>query len=166
MNSRVFFILLVIAAAMTFCAACTGTDSGQTVTVTATATATTQATQTAGETTPAQSSDMVPGPTEQPEKKYQTEVQVNKDEVFGTITVIFRGGLGQNFIYSQVVDVYYPDGRHETKDLGTGVGDQVEFQGTKNLQDRVKVTTTYMGSIGTYVIYDSLVPAKLPIQNS
>jgi uncharacterized cupredoxin-like copper-binding protein len=163
MRNSIFLILLVIAAAMTFCAACTGTDSVQQTT--AATTAATQATQTVEATTAAESSDMTPGPTELPEKKYQTEVQVNKDEVFGTITVIFRGGLGQNFIYTQVVDVYYPDGRHETQDLGTNVGDEAEFEGTKNLQDRVKVTTTYMGSIGTYVVYDSLVPAKRKIPN-
>ncbi len=161
MKTKVFFILLVLAAAMILCAGCTGTDTGQTQSTTAaTAQATTQAVQTTS-----QSSDMVPGPTSKPEDKYQTDVQVNKDEVFGTITVIFRGGLGQNFVYSQVVDVYYPDGRHETKDLGTDVGEQVEFQGTKNQQDRVKVTTSYMGSIGTYVVYDSLVPPKLAIPN-
>lgn len=163
MKTKIFCLLIVIASAMIFCAGCTGTDSGQPQ---ATASPTSQPTQ-AGttETTPAQSSSLVPGPTEQPEKKYQTDVQVNKDEVFGTIEVIFRGGLGQNFVYSQVVDVYYSDGRHETKELGTAVGDTLEFQGTQNAQDRVKVTTEYLGSIGAYVTYDSLVPKKLPIPN-
>ena len=161
MKTGMFFILLVIAAAMVFCAACTGTDSGQPQD---TASATTQVTQTAS-STPESSSDMVPGPTSQPADKYKIDVQVNKDEIYGTITAIFRGGLGQNFIYSLVVDVYYPDGSHQSKDLGTAVGDEVQFEGSQKLQERVKVTATYMGNIGTYVIYDSLVPPKLAIPN-
>lgn len=165
MRMRVLFILLVIAAAMTFCAACTGTDSGQTGTESTTV-ATTVATTVTTEATTARSSEMVPGPTEQPDNKYQVNVQVNKNEVYGTITAIFRGGLGQNFIQSIVVDVYYPDGSHESKELGNAVGDQVEFPGNQKLQDRVKVTVTYQGSIGTYVIYDSLVPEKAVIPNT
>lgn len=162
MKLKVFMILLAVAIAMVFCAACTGTDSGQQQTTVA---PTTQSTSAAEATTAAPSSNMVPGPTEQPEKKYQVDVQVNKNEVYGTITAIFRGGLGQNFIQSVVVDVYYPDGSHESKELGTAVGDQVEFNGNQKLQDRVTVTVTYMGSIGTYVIYDSLVPEKAVIPN-
>ena len=161
MNLKLISVLIVIALALTFSAACTGTDSGSaqsTTEGTATAAATSATT-----TTP--SADMVPGPTEQPAGKYQVDVQVNKNEVYGTITAIFRGGLGQNFVNSIVVDVYYPDGTHETKNLGTNVGDQVEFEGNQKLQDRVKVTATFDGNIGTYVIYDSLVPQKAAIPN-
>lgn len=162
MRKKLFVILIVIAAAMTFSAACTDTDSGQQQTPAA---STAQPTSVTEATTAATSINMIPGPTEQPEKKYQTDVQVNKDEVYGTITAIYRGGLGQNFITSIVVDVYYPDGTHESKELETSVGDKVEFKGNQNLQDRVKVTVDYMGSIGTYVIYDSLVPKRLAIPN-
>lgn len=163
MRIKLFVILIVIAAAMTFSAACTDTDSGQQQTP---ASSTAQpASGTESTTTATPSTNMITGPTEQPEKKYQTDVQVNKDEVYGTITAIYRGGLGQNFITSIVVDVYYPDGTHESKELETSVGDKVEFKGNQNLQDRVKVTVDYMGSIGTYVIYDSLIPKRLAIPN-
>jgi hypothetical protein len=161
MKTSVFVILLAIAAVMTFCAACTGTESGGTVGTTTTTTMPTMTT----EATTALPSDMIPGPTQQPESQYQVDVQVNKDEVFGTITAIFRGGFGQNFVDSIVVDVYYPDGSHESKDLGNAVGDQVQFPGNQKLQDRVKITVNYMGTIGNYVIYDSLVPPKLAIPN-
>jgi hypothetical protein len=161
MKTSVFVILLAIAAVMTFCAACTGTESGGTVGTTTTTTMPTMTT----EATTALPSDMIPGPTQQPESQYQVDVQVNKDEVFGTITAIFRGGFGQNYVDSIVVDVYYPDGSHESKDLGNAVGDQVQFPGNQKLQDRVKITVNYMGTIGNYVIYDSLVPPKLAIPN-
>lgn len=163
MKTRVFVILLAIAAAMTFCAACTGTESGGTTGTTGATTVPTGTMTT--EATTAQSTDMIPGPTQQPPSEYQVAVQVNKDEVYGTITAIFRGGLGQSFVDSIVVDVYYPDGSHESKNLGNAVGDQVEFPGNQKLQDRVKVTVNYMGTIGSYVISDSLVPSKLAIPN-
>ncbi len=162
MRMRVVFVLLVIMSAMTFCAACTGTDSGPAEGTTA---AKTEPTVTA-EATTGQPTDMIPEPTTLPDNKYQVNVQVNKDPVYGTITAIFRGGLGQNFIQSIVVDVYYPDGSHESKELGNAVGDQVEFPGNQKIQDRVKVTVNFMGVIGSYVIYDSLVPEKAVIPNS
>lgn len=161
MNAKVFLVIIVIALAMIFSAACTGTDSGNTP---ATATATPVPTQVTATQT-VMPSDMIPGPTQQPDPKYKVDVQVNKNEVYGTVTVIFRGGMGQNFVDNIVVDGYFPNGGHESKNLGTAVGDQVEFPGTQNQQDRIKVTVVYDGVIGTYVIYDSLVPAKLPIPN-
>ncbi|MBN2733448.1 MAG: hypothetical protein JXQ82_01125 [Methanomicrobiaceae archaeon] len=154
---KLFFISLMLAfIALAFVAGCV--DSGSTApseTQAATVSPTTEQV--------VSTADMVPGPTQQPPAKYLVDVQVDKDIVYGTITAAFRGGLGQNFVSDITVDVYYPDGTHETKQLSAAsVGDNVEFAGHKDKKDRVKVTVTYDGSLGTYVISDQLVPEKLP----
>ncbi|MBP2132267.1 hypothetical protein J2128_000188 [Methanomicrobium sp. W14] len=153
--------MVIFFAAFVFSAGCTGSDgqSGQTQTPTETAQATTEATE-----TQALPSDMVPGPTEQPSSDYTVAIQVNKDQVYGTITVYFMGGSGQNFVSTITVDVYYPDGASESKNLSyENIGDSVEFPANKYEQDRVKVTAVYPGTIGTYVVYDQLVPQDPPL---
>ncbi|WOF16144.1 hypothetical protein F1737_05200 [Methanoplanus sp. FWC-SCC4] len=160
MKKLLFIILAVFLVSMTFFAGCTGSDSGSATPESTPDTAKTVTPTPFSE--PTQSVQMVPGSVEQPEAKYKVDVQVNKDGIYGTITAIFRGGLGQNFVNNIVVDVYYPDGNHESKELSaTNVGNQVEFEGNPKSQERVKVTVTFDGNIGTYVIYDSLVPEKL-----
>ncbi|UUX92172.1 hypothetical protein [Methanoplanus endosymbiosus] len=150
--------VILIAVGIALCAGCTGTDSSS-----ATPAATAQTTAAAATMTaePTMNSDLIPGPTNLPEDKYQVGVGVDKDAVYGTISVEFRGGMGQNFVNSIMVDCYYAEGGHETKELSADrVGDTVTFDGGQKTQDRIKVTVTYDGSIGSYVIYDSLIPHK------
>jgi hypothetical protein len=150
-------LVIFMITAVALCAGCTGTDSSST-----TPAATSQPTATATSAAePTVSPDLIPGPTNQPEDKYQVAVGVDKDSVYGTISVEFRGGMGQNFVNKIVVDCYFADGSHETKELSADkVGDTVTFNGGQKTQDRIKVTVTYDGSIGSYVIYDSLIPHK------
>lgn len=154
----VSLILVFIAAGLVICAGCTGTDSSP-----ATQAPTVQPTvaPTSAPAEPTKNSDLVPGPTQQPESKYQVVVGVDKDTVYGTITVGFRGGMGQNYVNNIQVDCYYADGGHETKELSADkVRGTVTFDGGQKTQDRIKVTVNYEGSVGSYVIYDSLVPKK------
>lgn len=159
---RLFFIsLVIVVAALVFTTGCT--DSG-TVPATQTPTGATAA-PTAFTEQPTSVSDLVPGPTEAAPSKYLVDVQVDKDIVYGTVTVTFRGGLGQNFVSDITVDFYNANGGHEAQHLDySNVGNTVEFKGNKDKKDRVKVTVVYDGNLGTYVISDQLVPEKLPQQ--
>ena len=159
-KSVIFSLLLVFAAVICF-AGCTGTtNNGGSATAAPTQASGAQATPFAE---PTSSSDLIPGPTQAPEKKYEVNFDVTKDDVYGNIDVTFRGGAGQNFVNTITVDAYLADGTHETKTFTApfNVGDSVSFKGNKFDQDRVKVTVLYHGNIGTFVVCDRVIPEKL-----
>ncbi|MBO4521898.1 MAG: hypothetical protein IK060_05085 [Methanomicrobium sp.] len=163
-KSVILSLLLVFAAVICF-AGCTGTSGNGGGNAGSAATA--APTQAGGSSPtpfaePTSSSDLIPGPTSQPDPKYEVAVDANKDDVYGNIDVTFRGGKGQNFVNTITVDAYLADGTHVTKTLDpSNVGNSVQFNGHKFDQDRIKVTVLYQGNIGTYVIYDELIPKKL-----
>ncbi len=159
-KSVIFSLLLVFAAVICF-AGCTGTSgNGGSATAAPTQASGAQATPFAEPTT---SSDLIPGPTQVPDKKNEVGFDVTKDDVYGNIDVTFRGGAGINFVNSITVDAYLADGTHETKTFEAPfkVGDSVQFKGNKFDQDRIKVTVVYQGNLGTYVVCDRLIPEKL-----
>ncbi|MDD3977151.1 hypothetical protein L1994_04235 [Methanomicrobium antiquum] len=162
---KLFLVSLVIlAGALLFTAGCLDTDSTK---VEQTPGATATPAPTAFTEQPTEASLLVPGPTQQAPSRNQVDVQVDKDIVYGDVTATFRGGLGQNFVSDITVDFYNANGGHESKKLDfSKIGNNVEFKGNKDKRDRVKVTVVYAGSIGTYVIFDELIPEKLPQQLS
>lgn len=146
------FLIIVLACG----AGCVSSPGNTTVPATSpkTMATTPQTTMPAGVPTPDNS--LIPSPTQVPPQNLGVSVDVAKDSVFATITVTFRGGLGQYLVESMGVRVTLADGKVVEGPLGDAVGDTFTTQGTKR-SDRVEVFVRY--DDGTvYKIYDQLVP--------
>ena len=136
-------------------------------TVTASATdnpATTQplVTPSPGETTPASTEvsttvpvDSLPTDITLPPPRFATDIRIDKDRVYSTITVTFVGGPGQVFVRDILVRVTRADGLKEIAHIPfkdqVPVGASVDLPGTKG-SDRVEVYVTINGI--TYKIRD------------
>ncbi len=92
-------------------------------------------------------------PVSQPPDELSVAVSADKDPVYGTITVTFDGGLGQDLIQSMEVRADLSDGQIIEMPLGTGKGDEVDINGTRGT-DRVQVAVTFMNG-DSYKILDT-----------
>ncbi|HTY14947.1 MAG TPA: hypothetical protein VMC42_04500 [Methanoregulaceae archaeon] len=90
-----------------------------------------------------------------PPPRFATDIRIDKDRVYSTITVTFVGGPGQVFVRDILVRVTRSDGLKEEKHIPfkdqVPVGASVDLAGTKG-SDRVEVYVTINGV--TYKIRD------------
>ncbi|MDN7025186.1 hypothetical protein FGU65_09830 [Methanoculleus sp. FWC-SCC1] len=154
MKLRLFISVLVMLAALSLAAACTGTpDSGTTPTAT-TPVSTTQ--------TPAATAavPLTPEPTETIPSTYgEVDIQAQKDPISNEISVIFRGGKGQSWTQDINVTVVRSTGEVVTSsDLQPVIGSQVDIAGTRG-DDRVIVTVT-LKTGNSYRVYDQVLKGR------
>ena len=148
MHKIATLLVVLFIAILTVGAACT--SSSDTPTPVPTPVQTTVPVITAAQTP--QSPDLQPQPTDViPTQKY-VEVQVDKDPIYGTITVIFRGGKGQYAVTTLTVKATLATGEMHIQDLAPEVNKEAEFPGTTG-SDRVEVTAFFNDGT-SYKIYD------------
>ena len=86
------------------------------------------------------------------------KADVGEKDYLGKIPVIFQGGMGQIHVKKIDVTLYRSDGQVMTTTLGTKKGDQVELDGTKQV-DRVVVRVS-MDNGESYTINDVQSPYR------
>jgi len=150
MNARFVLILVFIIALVAACG-CTGTP----------APAASGTGAPAGRSAPTGGAGLTPGPTDAIPEYTAVTVDVGDKEFDGTISVIFRGGMG--LVHTKKIDVKMTkyDGSIVTATVGTKIGDETILQGTRGepglagQPDRVEVRVT-MDNGQTYKIVDVL----------
>ncbi len=99
--------------------------------------------------------DSLPTDVSLPPQRFATDIRIDKDRVYSTITVTFVGGAGQVFVKDILVRVTRSDGLKEIAHIPfkdqIPVGASVDLPGTKG-SDRVEVYVTINGV--TYKIRD------------
>jgi hypothetical protein len=147
-------LVVLFIAILTLGAACTSSSDTQTPVPTAVPTA-------VPVTTAAQiplSPDLQPKPTDViPTQKY-VEVAVDKDPIYGTIAVTFRGGKGQFAVTTLTVKATLATGEMHIQDLAPEVNKEAEFPGTTGA-DRVEVTAFFNDGT-SYKIYDDILELR------
>jgi hypothetical protein len=153
-------ILMVLAAALG--AGCTGTSPGPAPTPTPGMTVT-QPPATTMTTVPVTPTNcLVTGPTEQPDPRYEIQVDVNRNPVSlnKQVTVTFQGGKGQLLTSRVDATITREDCSTETKSItrpesgSIQKGASVTFNGSN--RDRIQVTATVNGV--PYTIIDQVYP--------
>jgi hypothetical protein len=107
-------------------------------------------------TTPASGVSLVPGPTQTMPQGREVTVQVNRDPLDPTITVIFSGGAGMFQVSELNIRVTRSDGQVRTdKMIKPGMQEERRIEGTKG-KDRVEVSVSLVSG-ETFKIYDRIV---------
>lgn len=154
MKKLTSLLLVLLLAALTLGAACTDTSGGD---ATGTPTATPAATE-PGATTTEDDFSLQPGPTDAIPSNKGVEVKADKDPIYATITVEFRGGKGQYALTDLQVKVTLSTGEILNENLGLKVGDEIEVEGTRGT-DRVEVTAFFNDGT-SYKIFDDALEFK------
>jgi hypothetical protein len=154
MKKLTSLLLVLLLAALTLGAACTDTSGGD---ATGTPTATPAATE-PGATTTEDDFSLQPGPTDAIPSNKGVEVKADKDPIYATITVEFRGGKGQYALTDLQVRVTLSNGEILNENLGLKVGDEIEVEGTRGT-DRVEVTAFFNDGT-SYKIFDDVLEFK------
>jgi hypothetical protein len=124
----IFFLIILVCAAVIF-AGCTGTP-GSSGSVTGSSTGSSSG------------NNLVPSPTEKVPDQNAVTIDVGEKDYLGSIPVIFQGGMGQVHVKKIEVTVYRADGQTKTALVGTSKGDEANLEGTKQT-DRVVVYVTF-----------------------
>ncbi|MDG6257078.1 MAG: hypothetical protein QCH35_05705 [Methanomicrobiaceae archaeon] len=137
MQYKLLGLVLIAAVIIVFSCACTeeATEVQTPVPTTATPQPTTAA------PTPTEVS-LEPGPTEAPPSAKSVTVDVSRDPIDRTITVVFRGGKGQYAVQNIDVRFTLSTGEVIEEQLGSRVNDEVQVVGSTGT-DRVEVTVLY-----------------------
>jgi hypothetical protein len=154
MKNVTCLLLVLILAALTLGAACTDSSGGD---ATATPTAAPGTTQPAA-TTAGGDFSLEPSPTDVVPSNKGVEIKADKDPIFATITVEFRGGKGQYALTDLQAKITLSTGEILTEKLGLKVGDTVEVDGTKGT-DRIEVTAFYNDGT-SYKVFDQTLTYK------
>jgi len=145
---KIVILVVLLFAALTLSAGCTGGSGDATGVPTATP---------ASSATPAESSvSLTPGPTEVPPANLAVDYTVAQDPITAEITVTFAGGMGQSLLDTAMVEVMYSDGTVDKKEIGDRTGSEVVFEGSKDAVNRV-VVTVFFNNGATYKVVDTLV---------
>jgi len=145
---KILILVVLLFAALTLSAGCTG-DSGDATTV-STATPTSSA-------TPAETSvSLTPGPTQVPPSNLAVDYTVAQDPITAEITVTFAGGMGQSLLNTATAEMIYSDGTVLKKEIGDRTGSEVVFEGSRDAVNRVVVTVSFNNG-ATYKVVDTLV---------
>ncbi|NYT05206.1 MAG: hypothetical protein GKC04_02360 [Methanomicrobiales archaeon] len=154
MRKTVSLLVVLCLVLLTFGAACTSSPADQTATPTPVTTQPTKAVV----PTATQVVDLEPKPTDVVPTQKMVTVDVDKDPIYGTITVTFRGGKGQYAVTKLTAKATLATGEIITKDLPPEVNAEAEFPGTTG-SDRIEVTAYYNDGT-SYRIYDKLSEIK------
>ncbi|MDO9326876.1 MAG: hypothetical protein Q7T80_18155 [Methanoregula sp.] len=103
-------------------------------------------------------SNLVVSPTDAVPEYNMVKADVGEKDYLGNIPVIFQGGMGQIHVKKIDVTLYRSDGQVKTATIGTNKGDQVELEGTKQI-DRVVVRVS-MDNGQSYTINDVQSPYR------
>lgn len=101
---------------------------------------------------------LVVSPTDPVPEYNLVKADVGEKDYLGNIPVIFQGGMGQIHVKKIDVTLYRSDGQVTTTMLGTKKGDQVELEGTRQI-DRVVVRVS-MDNGESYTINDMQSPYR------
>lgn len=148
MQYRITVSLIILICAALAIAGCTGTQN-------------TSAAPTAGSGPGSLSSstgNMVVSPTDAVPDYNFVKADVGEKDYLGNIPVIFQGGMGQIHVKKIDVTLYRSDGQVKTATIGIKKGDQVELEGTKQI-DRVVVRVS-MDNGQSYTINDVMSPYR------
>jgi hypothetical protein len=144
-----FLGLVLIAVVITACSCACTEEATEVQTPAPTTAATPQPTTAAPEPTEI---SLEPGPTQAPPTQKAVTVDVNRDPIDRTITVIFRGGKGQYAVQDIDVRFTLSTGEVIEEKLGSDVNDEVTVVGSTGI-DRVEVTVLY-NDASSYKILD------------
>ncbi len=91
-------------------------------------------------------------PVSNPPADLAVSVSAQKDQVYGTITVVFDGGYGQDLVKSIDVKVTLSDGTEQILPLVPAKGSEITVDGTKG-EDRVEAVVSFMNG-DSYKVLD------------
>lgn len=153
MQYRVTFSVILLFCAAIAIAGCTGTQTSPVATTTGSGTGSSGSSGSSTST-----SNLVVSPTDVVPEYNLVMANVGEKDYLGNIPVIFQGGMGQIHVKKIDVTLYRSDGQVRTATIGTKKGDQVELEGTKQI-DRVVVRVS-MDNGESYTINDVQSPYR------
>ncbi|MEI7857006.1 MAG: hypothetical protein WCH85_05825 [Methanomicrobiales archaeon] len=150
MQYRVTFSVILLICAAIAIAGCTGTQTSPVATTTGSGTGSSGSSPS--------TSNLVVSPTDVVPEYSLVMANVGEKDYLGNIPVIFQGGMGQIHVKKIDVTLYRSDGLVMTTTIGTNKGDQVELEGTKQI-DRVVVRVS-LDNGQSYTINDVQSPYR------